>query len=56
MDTFGKLDPACPGDMDPPRPAMEEDIPIVMADCPEYMETGIPKLGDSPDMPVIPAL
>ena len=50
METFGKLAPVCPGDMELPRPAMEDDIPIVMADCPEYMDTGIPKLGESPGM------
>ena len=42
--------------MELPNPDIELDIPIVIADCPEHMETGIPKLGDSPDMPVIPAL
>ena len=57
MDTFGKLAPACPGDIELPSPDIELDIPIVIADWPEYMETpGIPKFGDSPDMPVIPAL
>ena len=50
METFGKLAPVCPGDMELPRPAMEDDIPIVMADCPEYMDTGIPKLGERPGM------
>ena len=57
MDTFGKLAPACPGDIELPSPDIELDIPIVIADWPEDMETpGIPKFGDSPDMPVIPAL
>ena len=57
MDTFGKLAPAWPGDMELPSPDIELDIPIVIADWPEYMETGIPKFGDNPDIPaVIPAL
>ena len=57
MDTFGKLAPAWPGDIELPSPDIELDIPIVIADWPEYMETGIPKFGDNPDIPaVIPAL
>ena len=43
--------------MELPSPDIELDIPIVIADWPEYMETGIPKFGDNPDIPaVIPAL